>query len=186
MEPAMPIPLFFSKTNFVKGYGEGGLPHWQKKIRQVVFEGLPLKEYVHMACCAFLGYFMFLICCYEACHYHRPSDDGRLRNSCKAVPSPTQTITTYPTSPSSSPSQYDESHFFRENVKSPPPSPPYRCCITGHRGVIMIVINIAIMIIIMIILRHKWHPGYNSVPNNAAGAVFPAFIITIITMYGNI
>lgn len=131
-------------------------------------------------------YFMFLICCYEACHYHRPSDDGRLRNSCKAVPSPTQTITTYPTSPSSSPSQYDESHFFRENVKSPPPSPPYRCCITGHRGVIMIVINIAIMIIIMIILRHKWHPGYNSVPNNAAGAVFPAFIITIITMYSNI
>ena len=79
-------------------------------------------------------YFMFLVCCYEACHYHRPSDDGRLRNSCKAVPSPTQTITTYPTSPSSSPSQYDESHFFRENVKSPPPSPPHRCCITGHRG----------------------------------------------------
>ena len=56
--------------------------------------------------------------------------------------------------------------------------------VTGD--VIMIVINIAIMIIIMIILRHKWHPGYNSVPNNAAGAVFPAFIITIITIYGNI
>ena len=173
----MTIPLIFLGKKLLGGTGRGGYPINGKNPPWSVWRAL-------LGVCAhgILDYFMFLVCCYEACHYHRPSDDGRLRNSCKAVPSPTQTITTYPTSPS--PSQYTIWEPFLGKIWNHLLLLLLIVVASQVTGdVIMIVINIAIVIIIMIILRHKWHPGYNSVPNNAAGAVFPAFIITIITYF---